>query len=129
MKLLIITTLLSLTGGWSIDSPVQDKTVMVKVAQERVVPGTQIKVKFIELLEDGRCPADVVCAWAGNAKIKLQFSKGSDVEVVDLNTGVKPQTHEFGGYSFKIAALTPYPRTNVRINRLGYVATLSAKRL
>jgi hypothetical protein len=129
MKLLIIAALLTITSGSYFDATPQDKAVTVKVAEEKVVPGTQIKVKFIELLEDARCPADVNCVWAGNAKIKLHFSKGSDDEIAELNTGVKPQTFEFGGYSFKITRLIPHPRTNVRINRLGYEATLTAKKL
>jgi hypothetical protein len=102
---------------------------LVKVDQEKTVSGTRIKVKFIELIEDSRCPVDVNCVWAGNAKIKLRFSKGSDEEVVELNTTLKPQTIDFGGYRFKLAGLTPRPRSNVRISRLGYVAALTANKL
>ena len=102
MKLLIIGALLTLTGGSFLGAAPQDKAIAVKVDQEKVVPGTKIRVKFIELVEDGRCPTDVRCIWAGNAKIKLRFSKGSDEEIVELNTGVKPQSVEFGGYKFTL---------------------------
>jgi len=129
MKLFIIGALLTLTGSSFLGAAPQDKAVTVKVDQEKVVPGTQIKVKFIELVEDSRCPTDVRCLWAGSAKIKLRFSKGSDEEIVELNTGVKPQSVEFGGYNFTFTGLSPRPRSNVRISRLGYVAALTAKRL
>ena len=129
MRLFTIGAILILIAGATFGTGLQEKSVTVKVEQEKFVPGTRIKVKFIEVVEDGRCPADVNCVWAGNAKIKLQLSKGSDKEEVELNTTVRPRTIEFGGYSFRLAGLAPYPRSNVRINRLGYVATLTAKRL
>ena len=128
MKLLLIGALLTITNPFFGAAP-QDKTVSVKVDQEKVVPGTKIKVKFIELIEDSRCPTDVRCVWAGNGKIKLRLSKGSDEEIVELNTLVKPQAVEFGGYRFKLTGLAPRPRSNVRISRLGYVAALTVKRL
>jgi hypothetical protein len=129
MKLLIIAAMLAITSGPAFGVTRQDKYVTVRVDQEKVVPRTQIKVKFVELVEDSRCPVDVRCIWAGNARVKLRFSKGSDVETVALNTIVKPQTFEFGGYSFTLSGVAPRPRTNVRISRLGYVAALSAKKL
>jgi hypothetical protein len=129
MKLFVIGAFLTLAAVATLTAAPQDKSVTVKVEQEKFLPGTRIKVKFIEVVEDGRCPSDVRCVWAGNAKIKLHFSKGSDKEEVELNTTIKPRTIEFGGYRFKLTGLAPYPRSNVRINRLGYVATLSAKRL
>ena len=131
MNLLIlsVTAILTLTICTGFGISPQGSTVTVKVGQENAVPGTGISVKFIEVMEDGRCPSDVNCVWAGNAKIKLQFSKGSETKITELNTAVKPQSVEFCGYSFKIDNLIPHPRTNVRINRLGYEATLSAKRI
>ena len=129
MKILMIAAVIAITCGSVFSSARQDRAFTIKVDEVKTVPGTRIKVKFIELVEDSRCPADVRCVWAGNAKIKLRFSKGSDVEVVELNTALKPQTVEFGGYSFRLSGLVPRPRSNVRISRLGYVAALTAKRV
>jgi hypothetical protein len=126
MKVFVFAIILALTSG--IYAAPQTKSILLKVDQEKTVPGTRIKVKFIELIEDSRCPVDVNCVWAGNAKIKLRFAKGSDEEVVELNTSLRPQTVEFGGYRFKLAGLTPRPRSNIRISRLGYVAALTAKK-
>ena len=128
MKLLMVTIILTLFGGLAVHAAPKNKTVVVKVGQEKLVLGTGIKVKFIEVLEDGRCPADANCVWAGSAKIKLHLSKAGKSDTVELNTGVDPKEIKFAGYTFKIAALTPYPRSNIRINRLGYVVTLTAKR-
>ena len=86
-------------------------------------------MKFVELVEDSRCPTDVRCIWAGNAKIKLRLSKGSNEETVELNTFIKPKSVEFGGYKFSLMGLAPRPRSNIRISRLGYTAALTAKRL
>ena len=126
MKFLLFTVILTVTSVAAVDAAPKNKAVVVKVGQEKVVLGTGIKVKFIEVLEDARCPADVTCVWAGNAKIKLQLTKAGKSETVELNTALDPKEVKFAGYSFKIAQLLPYPRSNVRINRLGYVARLQA---
>ena len=47
----------------------------LKVVINKEVTGKAgIKVAFVELVEDARCPADVQCVWAGNAKIKIRVT-------------------------------------------------------
>src|SRR5882672_10036739 len=33
-----------------------------------------LQIKFVEVKEDSRCPADVKCVWAGNAAVRLEVS-------------------------------------------------------
>ena len=95
----------------------------VKINKE-VVAKAGMKVAFIELVEDARCPTDVECIWAGNAKIKIRVTKDRRSKVLELNTTESGPAPTFDGFSFKLKALTPELRSNVRINRNAYEATL-----
>jgi hypothetical protein len=88
-----------------------------------------IKVAFIELVEDARCPTDVQCVWAGNAKIKIRVTKNGRSKVLELNTSEPGAAPAFGGYSFKLKGLTPELRSNVRINRNAYEATIEMSKV
>lgn len=114
-----------LFGGISAVSAKQAQELSVQINKEVTAKGN-VRVKFLELIEDSRCPTDANCIWAGNARIKVQISKhGQRAKTVTLNTGVNPQSVLFGGYQIKLTSLTPEPRTNIRIRRDGYVATFT----
>lgn len=81
-------------------------------------------MKFLELLEDSRCPADVVCVWAGNAKIKIRVTKDGRSKVLELNSNLGDKAPAFGGYTYKIKELTPYPRSNIQTRPKDYVAVI-----
>ena len=102
--------------------------VQVQINKEVTVAGG-LKIAFVELVEDSRCPADVQCVWAGNAKIKVRVTKNGKSQVLDLemvSRGMKPN---YGNYRIKLKALTPELRSNVRINRNAYVATIEVKKV
>jgi hypothetical protein len=102
------------------------KQVEVQIGHETRIQNAGIKLKFIDLVEDSRCPTDTQCIWAGNAKIKISLSNAGRLpKIFELNTGVKPQTILFAGYEIKIVKLTPAPASNIRIRKDGYMATFS----
>jgi hypothetical protein len=120
---LILTIIL--TGFVSIDAQ-SEKKVAVKINSEESVDHGKLRIKFAELVEDSRCPEDTNCVWAGNAKLKITVSsgKGSPRSFV-INSTTKPQSVSYAGYEIKLVDLTPHPRSNIRINRNGYVATFA----
>jgi hypothetical protein len=104
------------------------ETVRVQINKEKRFPKSKLSVRFVELIEDSRCPVDTNCIWAGNAKIKIRVTKNGRSQVVDLETNGPSPTVVVAGYSFKLVALTPAPRSNIRINRNGYVATIEVEK-
>ena len=88
-----------------------------------------LKIAFIELVEDSRCPTDVDCIWAGNAKIKVRVTKNGRSKVLELDTLTRGMTPSYGNYRLKLKALTPEPRSNIRINRNGYKATIEVTKI
>ncbi|MBS3134137.1 hypothetical protein J4214_02805 [Candidatus Woesearchaeota archaeon] len=49
----------------------------LKVNQEAVINSENIRIKFLEILEDSRCPRDVQCIWAGQIKILVNIMKNN----------------------------------------------------
>ena len=101
----------------------------VLINKQKIVTKDKVAIKFVSLIEDSRCPTDTSCIWAGNAKIKVQISKGKSAQTFELNSNLEPQTVEFAGYDIKLINLDPKPASNIRINRNGYTATFSITKL
>jgi hypothetical protein len=106
-----------------------EQKVSVQVGKSATESHSKIQVEFVEMVEDSRCPKDVDCVWAGNAKIKIKVTKGTKSQVIELNSGVPNKENKFSGYEFVLKTLTPEPASNIRINRNGYVAVISLKKV
>ena len=76
-----------------------------------------IEITFLEVLEDSRCPKDVDCVWAGQAKIKVRVSeKGKEAiekEVVLSSLGIAAIIHKSDAFVIKAVNLSPYPKTTM----------------
>ena len=48
--------------------------IVIKIAFGETVTAGNVILKFVEVLEDSRCPKDIVCVWAGRAKVKVAIS-------------------------------------------------------
>lgn len=84
-------------------------------------------MRFVEVVEDSRCPRDVDCIWAGNAKVKLLVSKGKAApKEIELNTGIEPRAVTIFGCELTLKGLTPYP-DNSRPSRETPTALISVK--
>jgi len=107
----------------------RSETLRVQINKEKKFAKSKLTVRFVELVEDSRCPADTNCVWAGNAKIKIRVTMNGRTQDLTLDTNGPKQAATAEGYSIKLIGLTPEPRSNVRINRNGYVATFEAVKL
>jgi hypothetical protein len=99
---------------------------LVKVGQQIKI-GDDVRVKFVAVPEDSRCPSDVNCVWAGNAVVTVEFTEGQCTTTLRLNTHQSPQTPEdpkVGPYRVKLVKLDPYPRSTQKISAGDYAATL-----
>ncbi len=85
--------------------------------------GTSSRIVFLSVLEDSRCPADVQCVWAGNAKVVLTLStQGMPDRPLSVNTAVDPRTATVAGSILRVTGLSPDPRSGAAIPANGYVA-------
>ena len=50
-------------------------SVSLRVGEQKTV-ASRLKIHFLEVTDDSRCPVGTTCVWAGNAKVKLALSVG-----------------------------------------------------
>jgi hypothetical protein len=131
MKTIFLTLILTFIFGGFVSAEAQTtEKIKVRVNQQKTSARGGLKIKFVSLIEDSRCPADTNCVWAGNAKIQVKITdRRGKSETFEMNTNLEPKEISFGGYQFNLVELTPVPRTDIRINRNGFVATFAVNRL
>ncbi len=72
------------------------------------------RVRFAEVVDDSRCPADVQCIRAGEAHIQLEIDGTSVVLAVPYTNqpDTDPSMIEVGEIQVVVTGLEPYPRTD-----------------
>lgn len=125
MRKTILVLLLTLVFGSILQAQTNEK-ITVQINQRKTLGKNKLSIKFVSLLEDSRCPKNVNCIRAGNARIKIEVKKaGGTAKNFELNTNANPQTISFAGFTIKLIDLKPEPATNIRINRRGFTATFA----
>jgi hypothetical protein len=90
-----------------------------------IVADTSLRVQFVRVSNDSRCPADVVCIQGGDALVHILVNGGGYV----LHTGDASQASiAHGGVSIELVELQPYPFSSRTIQPGDYRATLRATR-
>jgi len=101
------------------EAPVSPQ-IAIRIDAGDTAISNDINITFLEVLEDSRCPKDVVCVWAGQAKVKVLIS-GPDIEEKELEliVGKKDYNIIIDEEEFVLQAmgLTPYPTTQNMGNR------------
>jgi hypothetical protein len=98
----------------------------LKAGQTKNIPGSEAKVKFLNVMEDSRCPEGTKCIWAGNAKVKLRVTNKRGAKVFDLNTAKGATDYSFEGYNIRLVKVEPKVKVNEHIRQREYVVTLTA---
>ena len=108
------------------DARVKD-AVSVRQGKEVKVQGEDLKIGFVSVAEDSRCPEGATCVWAGNARVHLVARNSKDeCAEFDLNTNSAPLEYEFGKYRIRLAHLAPHPSIHDGLPKPGeYTATLA----
>jgi hypothetical protein len=85
----------------------------LEVGEEQSVGGSVVKVTFVRVVEDSRCPMDVVCVWEGNAVVELGIRAGTGPTFpMQINTTLEPRATEWNGARVTILELQPYPKAS-----------------
>lgn len=95
------------------------------VGKSATISGTGYRITFSRVTEDSRCPVDVQCVWAGDAKIELTVSRSSapaDTRVISLTPPNSEAT--VGDVKIRFVSLAPTPRQSEPPASRAYVARL-----
>lgn len=101
----------------------------LKVGQVVTLGGGGLRVRFVRVSSDSRCPVDVDCVWAGNAELLFEVggSRWKGRRTLSLNTNAAPErpgAGEYGRYTLKLVGLAPQKRSGREIRPGQYTATL-----
>ena len=79
--------------------------------QTATVKGADASITFKRVLEDSRCPVDVTCVWAGDAKIEIAISRNGAADDTRV-LSITPPNHEamVGNLRIRVISLAPVPR-------------------
>jgi hypothetical protein len=107
-----------------------DGEIQLRRGQQKTEAGSRLKIKFVSVTEDSRCPMDAKCIWAGNAKVNIQVTgPRGETKVFELNTNAGRRGNQFGNYAINLESLNPARRSNKKIRQSDYRVTISVNRL
>lgn len=94
-----------------------------------VVRDVDVRVQFVEVTGDSRCPADAVCIQGGDALVRITVSSGSSSSSYELHTGDSSRASiVHGSVKIGLVELQPYPFSSRTIAPGDYRATLTTSR-
>lgn len=129
MKIFILT-MIAMLGITSFAAAQSPDTLEIKAGKEKTGSRSKLKVKFISVLEDSRCPTGAQCVWAGNAKIKISVtSKRMGTKIFEINTEMGAKGDIFDGFAINLESLTPSPTAVGKIDPKKYKAKFTITRL
>ena len=100
----------------------------LRVNETAYIADTRLSIQVVAVPEDSRCPTDVVCVWAGNARVSLALREGTSAEGGDVNSTVQPRTLTRLGYAVELVDVRPSPVSGQPILPGAYVIRLVARR-
>lgn len=105
----------------------------VRAGRTVTLDGGSLRVRFVRVAADSRCPVDVTCIWAGNAEVLFEVGgrgwRGK--RTLTLNTNASPERPNEGTYeryTLKLVGLAPRPHSKRKIAASQYTATLLASK-
>jgi hypothetical protein len=104
-------------------------TISLKVGKEAKGRTSKVRIKFLSVVEDSRCPANVNCIHAGNARIKVLVKSSRETREFEMNTGIGPQGNQLDGWAINLISLTPSPTTKGAPSPRSYTAKFTVSRL
>jgi hypothetical protein len=100
----------------------------LRIGETAYVADTRLTIRADSVPEDSRCPTDVVCAWAGNARIALTVRHDSDVDRVNLNSTLQPRAVTRHGYTLELVDVRPPRHSTQAPAPASYIVRLIAAR-
>jgi hypothetical protein len=96
--------------------------------QTSTLENTSVRVQFMRVTGDSRCPADAICVWGGDALVHVRVVDNSSADY-ELHTGDQSRaaiTH--AGIRLELVQLQPHPFSGRTIPPDEYRATFNASR-
>ncbi len=126
-SLLAIIILFS-TFAFGQEDSAETPKIAIKIAKGETVKLKDVSIKFLEVVEDSRCPTGVECIWAGRAIVKVQvtFNGNKEEKMLtfgEIRRGEVKNTNLYSSNEFSINGLmlNPYPTSESTGKDMAYV--------
>jgi hypothetical protein len=125
-RLALVSLVTSLSACDSPSAPTVrlNEEFVLQRGEAATIGDTGIRIRFVGVQGDSRCPADVVCIQGGDAIVRIEVTSASGpVATYDLHTGdMRPVVH--GSLTIALVQLSPFPFSTRPIQPGEYRATL-----
>ncbi len=110
-----------------------DVPFQLKINQVAFIKSENIKIIFMNVTEDSRCPSDVECIWEGQVTIVINIFKNNQF-IGEFNltsrTGFDELAiKEFDGYSINLIKVEPYPISTQIIELSDYIVIFNVSKI
>lgn len=103
--------------------------VELAVGESVAVESTDVRITFLGVREDSRCPADVTCVWAGDAEVALEAARPEEPPLaLALHTTLEPRERVVAGVGVRLLDVLPEPRSDAPIPAGDYRVRLRLER-
>jgi hypothetical protein len=130
MRVLFLSLILTLIFANVMTAEAQTtQQISLPAGKQKIVTRDKLKIKFVSV-EDSRCPKEVNCVWAGNAKITIKVTnRKGESKTFDLNTNLETKSVKFEGYEIKLGSVVPYPKADAPTGQNDYTASFIVTKL
>lgn len=120
-KSILLLLIMVATATFAQESKIETPKIAVKVAMGETVKMKNVAIKFVDVLEDSRCPKFTDCIWAGRVKALVEVTANGTTEQQTLIFGaVKPgeeaNTNLYNTADFSINAIEVNPEATIETN-------------
>ena len=114
---------------FSQEETVESPKIAIKVPLGETITLENHTIKFMEVLEDSRCPENTTCVWAGRARVLVEVSEKGKEKIEKtlifgkLNQGESDNKELFSFNDSKVIGLNlnPYPNSKEALEDARYV--------
>ncbi len=121
-------------AGYNITIPARSgDPFQLAINQTAVLTPNNIRIQFLDVSEDSRCPSLVACIYAGQVTVSFRISDSSSVPLI-MNLTLGPlisesSAREFGSISIRLLQVEPYPTGDQEIPKSDYRATVLVSKI
>ena len=131
LAVLLLLLLLAACGGEAGEVKANlGQEFSLSMGQTVSIQDEELKLKFLEVISDSRCPKDVTCVWQGQASCLVEITYLESlykVTLVQPGLPEEPSQIDFKEYVIKFN-LTPYPEAGKEIKKNDYQLQLVVTR-
>src|SRR5882672_6683573 len=117
-----------LTACSSAAAPRLGDEFTLRVGQSASIPEINLWMRFLQVVDDSRCPVGALCVWQGDGAVVIEVAPlNGDSKQDTLHTTLDPRSIPVGRAELVLVKLEPYPGTPGPIAPGDYVVTLATQ--